>query len=215
MIDIYHCMISKELTTMQWQKYFSLLPSLQKERNKRFKNLKDRYSHLFGRLLLKQGLLNKGYEENVLELIQTTDFDKPFISGPVDFNISHSKDYVICAISENCALGIDIEKIEPQFDISDNTGIFTPEEIEHIDNSPSQQAAFFRIWTRKESIIKANGKGLSLPLNKINCLPDEVFIEATKWHIQNIHFAHDYSASLCTSVNNPVINYFNTDFYTE
>lgn len=38
---------------------------------------------------------------------------KPYVKGlPVYFNISHSGDYAVCAVSD-CEIGIDIEKIKP------------------------------------------------------------------------------------------------------
>ena len=44
---------------------------------------------------------------------------------------------------------------------------FAPQECAFIENSPpgNQQHAFFTSWARKEAVIKAVGKGLSMPLN--------------------------------------------------
>jgi 4'-phosphopantetheinyl transferase len=213
MIDIYHCKVLKELTTQQWEKYYSILPPCQIEKNKRFKKWEDRQSHLFGRLLLQRGLINLGYNENVLESIKTTNFNKPFINDSVDFSISHSKKYVICAISQKVSLGIDIEKKDFAFDISHATNIFSPNENKFILYSNNKVAAFFRLWTRKESLVKANGKGFFIQLDQINCLPDQVIVENKTWHIQDINLNHDYAVSLSTSTPAPICNYFSLDFY--
>ena len=213
MIDIYYCEISEELTGSQWEDFFSILPPDQKERNNRFKKWEDRHSHLFGRLLLQKGLVNKGYAENILSSIQTTGFDKPYINEAIDFSISHSKNYVICAISEKASLGIDIEKKDSAIDITQIAEFLSPFEKHYIDHSINQIAAFYRIWTRKESLIKANGKGFSLQLNQINCLPSKVSIEMKTWYIRDVNFSEEYAVSISTSVQNPEINYLPFDFY--
>lgn len=99
---------------------------------------------------------------------------KPYAKGlPVHFNISHSGDIAVCAVSES-EIGIDIEKIRsvnPR--ISDKFA--TEEENEYISTSEN---GFFEIWTLKEAYFKCIGTGLDANIknvsfeifeNKINC----------------------------------------------
>lgn len=80
------------------------------------------------------------------------------------FNISHSSNYVVCAIGDK-PVGIDIEKARKGrqnlakrfFDIS---------EAEWIKECDSDQR-FFRIWTLKEAYGKATGQGVLDILDKI------------------------------------------------
>ena len=96
---------------------------------------------------------------------------KPYLkNSTMYFNISHSGDYVVLAIS-NREIGIDIENIERKAPYSSKVAArcFTKQECEWMgegDNEP-----FFRLWTAKESIMKASGFGFSLPPESFCVLP--------------------------------------------
>ena len=92
------------------------------------------------------------------------EFGKP-ISEEKYFNISHSHGYIALVI-DTVPVGIDIEKIRPvDNDLKDY--ISSPEEKEYIHDDQS----FFEIWTSKESLVKANGKGIKQRPNEIPGLP--------------------------------------------
>ena len=90
---------------------------------------------------------------------------KPYIKNcdDIHFNISHSGDYAVCAISD-CEVGIDIQKIEkPNLQVAKR--FFAKNEYEYIANQPDEKSksdAFYRIWTLKESFVKAIGVGTNL-----------------------------------------------------
>jgi len=91
---------------------------------------------------------------------------KPYLTEPEDvyFNISHSGDMVICAIAP-FEVGCDIEQIVSGSRTSKIAKrYFTGEEQEFVDSSPDRTAAFYRMWTLKESFMKVTGLGLALPL---------------------------------------------------
>ncbi len=73
----------------------------------------------------------------------------------IDFNISHSNHFVVCAISTNCKIGIDIEQIKPTslFDFKDR---FSEEEWKIILTSDNTYFWFYYYWTAKEAAIKAD-----------------------------------------------------------
>jgi 4'-phosphopantetheinyl transferase len=213
MIDFYHCTMAGELTVQQWDKYFSLLPPAQKEKNSRYRRWEDRHLHLFARLLLRRGLLKYGYEENILNAIQTNAYDKPFLNETIDFSISHSGKYVVCAISNDTRLGVDIEKKDRQFDLDLLGNVLCTNEREYVLDANDRCDAFFRIWTRKESLIKADGRGFSAsPLDQIDCLPDEVVLEKKKWFLMDIELDKDYSTSLSTDIQDPVLHVYPVRF---
>jgi 4'-phosphopantetheinyl transferase len=100
-------------------------------------------------------------------------YGKPFLKtaagmAPLQFNLSHSEDLVAVALVEQRAIGVDVEYIRPVLDLNsvaeDN---YTPGEFSSMREvaGEARKALFFRYWTRKESYIKAVGKGLSIPLN--------------------------------------------------
>lgn len=100
---------------------------------------------------------------------------KPFVSetcinnaNDIEFNLSHAKDLIVCAITKSTPLGIDVEynkrksdtyKLAPRY--------FSESETFDLQAKPYDEQAveFYNYWTLKESYIKACGDGLSIPLN--------------------------------------------------
>nr|WP_241415114.1 4'-phosphopantetheinyl transferase superfamily protein [Clostridium beijerinckii] len=81
------------------------------------------------------------------------------------FNISHSGEWVICAVGDFQS-GIDIEKVKKS-DLSFAKSIYSKEEYEYLLNIPEEEQAkmFCKIWTLKESYVKYIGQGLRTPFN--------------------------------------------------
>lgn len=92
---------------------------------------------------------------------------KPFIVGVenVFFNISHSGDYVVCAVSDR-EIGIDIEKrAKARMEVAGR--FFHGEEVAQLKmlEEDKQDQLFFNYWSVKESFLKYIGTGLTRPLN--------------------------------------------------
>lgn len=89
----------------------------------------------------------------------------------LEFNLSHSHEVALVAATRVGALGVDVEyqrEIEDAMDIAER--YFSPLERHDLSRlAPAeQQRAFFRCWTRKEAVIKADGEGLGLPLESFD-----------------------------------------------
>jgi len=87
------------------------------------------------------------------------------------FNLSHSDELALIAISRGGPLGVDIERIHPLPDLEDIAArFFSPAEQAAILQLPSDQRlrAFYRCWTSKEAFIKAIGLGLQFDLNRFD-----------------------------------------------
>lgn len=85
--------------------------------------------------------------------------------APLRFNLSHSNNMALLAVSNDVAIGVDIEAIRP--DLPDATlaaGVLTAAERAELEQTPVAQraAVFFACWTRKEACMKALGLGLAL-----------------------------------------------------
>ena len=98
-------------------------------------------------------------------------YGKPYIDNirRYKFNVSHSGDYVTILTGKK-SLGIDIEQVK-DIDMSISRRFFTEEENCYIFSQKSkdmQVKAFYKVWTLKESYIKALGKGLNIPLNSFS-----------------------------------------------
>lgn len=92
---------------------------------------------------------------------------KPFIVGVenVFFNISHSGDYVVCAVSDR-EIGIDIEKrAKARMEVAGR--FFHEEEVAQLKilEEDKRDQLFFNYWSVKESFLKYIGTGLTRPLN--------------------------------------------------
>lgn len=85
-------------------------------------------------------------------------------------NLSHSWEYAVCAVHDK-PVGVDIQYMS-ECDMKLAERFFTPEETEMISRAKDTKAAFFEIWTKKESFVKAVGCGLSIPLSSFSVLDD-------------------------------------------
>ena len=85
---------------------------------------------------------------------------KPYVIGyeQVHFNISHSDNICICAV-DDMPIGIDIQKMKPcRFDFIAKR-FFTQKEQERYIMEGKNQTAFYRMWTKRESVGKYLGVG--------------------------------------------------------
>lgn len=95
-------------------------------------------------------------------IIEKNYLGKPVLaSGEAYFNISHSFERVVCAVSDK-PVGVDIEKIRP-FSRGVINRFFNDSESEYVERAKSEDEArkrFYELWTLKESYVKMTGEGL-------------------------------------------------------
>lgn len=137
--------------------------------------------------------------------------EKPAVRGNgVQFNLSHSGDRWLLAVSRDCELGVDIEHCRPLDDMGAMVRrFFAPGERVAIAALPESQRhdAFYRVWTRKEAVMKATGQGMALALDAF-----EVSTAATdprllshlhdptapaRWILKDLPAPPGYAAALC------------------
>jgi 4'-phosphopantetheinyl transferase len=129
---------------------------------------------------------------------------------PLQFNVSHSGDLILIAITMGRAVGIDVERIRTDLDLDGIAArFFSTNECKALASlaGPARFEAFFRCWTRKEAYLKARGVGLCLPLDQfdVSFLPNEEPqllatrhdpAEARRWRLQELDLSGDYAAAL-------------------
>lgn len=94
------------------------------------------------------------------------DNKKPGVDG-LCFNVSHSKDLITIAVSEN-SIGVDIEYIDPYFQYKEVTELcFSKEERAMVESSALPVLTFYLLWTRKEALVKATGEGIVEQLQEV------------------------------------------------
>jgi len=87
------------------------------------------------------------------------------------FNLAHSDEIALLAVSAKCEVGIDVERIREDIALMDLAQRhFSPAEVSALDRLPpdEQRTAFFRLWTLKEAYLKGIGLGLSSGLDNFS-----------------------------------------------
>jgi len=115
------------------------------------------------------------------------EYGKPFLKNSnIYFNMSHSHNKASYIVALNYKVGIDIEYHDDNLDVMRLSDfVLTSQEIMFLKSSEDKEklATFYRLWTMKESLIKANGQGLSYPINSIealNLLPGDKILLTNK-----------------------------------
>jgi 4'-phosphopantetheinyl transferase len=100
---------------------------------------------------------------------------KPFVAAPsdqqIEFNLAHSADALTVALSLAQPLGVDIETTQrsrPWLDLAQR--FFTPAECAALTALPGESlaAAFVQLWSCKEAVLKALGRGIAFGLERLD-----------------------------------------------
>jgi 4'-phosphopantetheinyl transferase len=154
----------------------------ERDRAARFRQEADRQRFLHGRLLLRTFLGHHlGIPPRDVPFV-TSPFGKPEIQQSaahaesktdhaelLRFNLAHSGEWVLFALARDREVGVDVEHHRTMSDAMDIARrFFAPPEVAALEalDPAMRHDAFFRIWTRKEAIVKAVGQGLSAGLER-------------------------------------------------
>ena len=125
---------------------------------------------------------------------------KPFLPAqPVQFSLTHCAGLSACFVAQT-PCGVDGEPIRP-LRARVLRRAFTPEEQKLIADSPDPDETFFRLWTLKESFVKATGEGLSRPLSTVPVAlsPDGVQTLDPAWRFAQMRW-NNIILSVCVLV---------------
>ena len=144
-----------------------------------------------------------------------------FLSVPLFFNVTHTENLVVVALSRYPSLGIDAEHIHKQRPILDVASFcLTRQEKLAWDelDSMDKRKNFFSLWTMKEAWVKALGRGMSIPFDhfsvkhciekhhwSITDLDDIPLATEENWCFRQWLFQHDYILSLAIRIRPVVI----------
>lgn len=179
-----------------------------REKTMRYAFRADQNLSLGAELLLRKALRDFGLK-NYEPSFRTGEHGKPYLVGEEMpfFSLSHAGSWVLCAVSpDEC--GCDIEKIR---DIDRNLArrFFCPGEtlaIEQEAGEAQKADMFFRLWTLKESYMKATGLGMSLPFDAFEIslaggVPVLLGESAKDYHFEEYGEIQGYKTALCTTGN--------------
>ena len=196
----------------QWRE---LLPMLSPERQK--KAISCRFSHDQARTAgagwLLQYALNQEQIPPTQQLLAKTELGKPYLpdSPHIHFSLSHSGSWAVCAVSKD-PVGVDVELPRCTMDVG--LRFFRPDEMSGLEQLPfvEQRDQLNRLWTAKESFVKALGGGLTIPLNSftVRLRPWDAELEQTLSPLP--YRLHEYQPDLsriclCTTEDRPELTF--------
>ncbi len=184
------------------------LPFDKAEKTERFRSSKDRNRYTLAHGMLHEIIKQYTGEEKVE--IAFTKYKKPYLPKfpKISFNMSHSGDLVVLAFRfDGIEVGVDIECIHSKVDtqLIAHTHYHSDELNTVISNTNPQ--LFYKLWTRKEALLKAMEVGLTSEIKKINTLAsfsDFVGVgvladfNGNSYDIQSFKIGLDYFASVAT-----------------
>lgn len=137
---------------------------------------------------------------------------KPYLDNhQLQFNLSHSGRYFVCAVALQTPLGIDIQQIYPISGLERiSRSHFQPEQIKEILalRGKQQHQSFFQHWVNLEAYLKAVGNGFQTRAPKLNHAQQNKskhYSSQDTWHTVDLSVPEGYKAALVTRQESPVI----------
>jgi Phosphopantetheinyl transferase len=153
----------------------ALLTPQEQQRWQRYKSGRHRRESLATRALMRIALSQHRSLQPEAWRLRENQHGKPYLDPDcgLQFNLSNSLNLVVCLVSENSEVGVDVEAHTRAPQIMEVIQrVFSPAERAQLDllDQAGKLDRVLSLWTLKESYIKARGMGLALPLQKISFL---------------------------------------------
>jgi 4'-phosphopantetheinyl transferase len=201
LIYIYYSYLSEENHESLLKNHLPKFPTVYQEKIKRYRRWQDAQLSLLGRMLLFEGIEEIYKQKPDDKVIKYTKYNKPYFDDDlIQFNISHSGEIVVCALSDEHEIGIDIE-IVADIRVDDFKSQMTEIEWDRIVLSSDKKDSFFDYWTQKEAAIKAHGHGLTIPLKSFEILDNTTKINEEKYYLKEIKIDKKYKCYISLKTN--------------
>jgi 4'-phosphopantetheinyl transferase len=188
-----------------------MLSADEQARANRFYFKRDRHRFTISRARLRQILSH--YLDVSAENLQFCygTYGKPSLVGSLantglQFNLAHSGDVVLCGVTCDRQIGVDVEQIRPLPKVQQLAErCLSAQEKIYLAASSCPEETFFTYWTCKEAYLKAIGSGLTQPMDQIEfaLTPTVQLLKvlgsseaANLWSLQLLNFSPDYKAAL-------------------
>jgi len=184
----------------------------EKSRAERFKNSAARHRYVIAHVALRRLLAAKTTLTPQDIPLRAGPHGKPCLTGTLTdrlhFNLSHSGNLVLIAISRDAEVGIDVERIRVLRDAAQIAErFFSRAETAVFKSLPEaeQNTAFFNLWTRKEALVKATGDGIAHGLARFEVASDAEArllavdgdaARAAQWTLRGFSPAPGYAAAV-------------------
>jgi len=112
--------------------------------------------------------------------LEVGEFGRPRLAGAnaagLHFNWSHSGDQALCAVARGIEPGVDLERLRPRpraLEIAQR--YFSHEETAALAalQPERRDAAFLQLWTAKEAVLKATGRGIAFGLHRLGIADED------------------------------------------
>ncbi len=204
-----------DVPTTQVQAYARLLASDERARAAKFRFERDRSHFVVARGILRSLLSRYLHTEAHSLRFTYNQFGKPALaveagSHSLFFNVAHSHELALYAVTRLGAVGIDLEYMRDDLEyerIAER--FFSLNEVRLFRTVPQEKRleAFFACWTRKEAYLKARGMGLSLDLKHfdVSLAPGEPAtllssreegLDISRWSLYDLSPGAGYMAAL-------------------
>ncbi len=182
----------------------------------RYKRLTTRNQHVVGRGMARTLLAGPGTAPQEI-VFSFNRHGKPDVMDPTvakrPFNLAHTEGLVVFAATETGCIGVDVEKLSRKTDIAIANRYFASPEVDYVMSharDEDRRLAFLKVWTLKESFIKAVGRGLSIPLadfafEEVDSAAPKIRLfrndlgDGAAWHFACVSPAEGYIASVAVS----------------
>ncbi|VAW53192.1 hypothetical protein MNBD_GAMMA05-1124 [hydrothermal vent metagenome] len=159
---------------------------------------RSQVNSLAGLRLLKQCAKDSGLSNFDLKDIEYPEAGKPFWKnegGFLDFNISHSGDFILAATCQSASIGIDVEKIKELKRLNFKM-VMSPQELTQIREQPM---LFFDLWSKKEAVVKAADTVGLARMGDVNLNADSAELDNKEWQLKTIDLDEAYVINLAAS----------------
>lgn len=175
---------------------YSRLPIWRRRKCDSYRFMADRRRSVAAWLLLRQMLAERGLDADALP-VSENEFGKPAfdsVLGPF-FSLSHAGDRVMAAVSD-AEVGCDVERILPIDDGMLKISLVDAERTRLATLSgEARDRAFIRLWVRKESYVKAVGRGLDIGFSTFSALDTP---PSSDWVWQDFAFCDGHLGCVCS-----------------
>ncbi len=204
MVDIFYCTFTKRMDVQSFENLLRELPVNFEDQILKFRRWEDRQRALLAKILLQRSLKFLDINHYAIGQLKFTKYKRPYFDDRIDFNISHSGKYILCGISVDQKVGLDIEEIK-SIQLKDFNTQFSEKELKSIGSSADKMYAFYNLWTQKESFLKAIGTGLQVSLKEIKISDHTIIWNNKHWYLHKINFEEKYISHLCCDLEFPEI----------
>jgi 4'-phosphopantetheinyl transferase len=169
-----------------------------------YRFVKDLREFVITRAVLRQVLARYTGQSPADLRFESSSAGKPVLLGAHSphFSVSHCADLALIAVAR-VRIGIDVEHVRPGNFWQKVIGqCLSPRERAYLEALPakSRTQALYRVWTRKEAVLKAVGTGLLYPPHQVSVLPENkepsvVSLLGCDWFVRQVRTPGRYAAA--------------------